>query len=82
MNVIVVSFDVLPLNLLGCYGNEWVLTPHIDTLAWQGITFDQHFGTDLLPDERTLAWWTGASARSSRSTLPESKARFVEHFTG
>ncbi len=81
MNVVVLSFDVLPLNLLGCYGNEWVLTPHIDALAWQGIAFDQHFGTDLLPEERTFAWWTGESARKARSTLVESQSKFVERFT-
>ena len=41
MLVVLLSFDSLAVHSLGCYGNEWVETPHLDQLAATGIVFDQ-----------------------------------------
>ncbi|MDA0832524.1 MAG: sulfatase-like hydrolase/transferase [Planctomycetota bacterium] len=76
-NVIVLSFDVMPLSLLGCYGNEWALTPHFDQLAWEGVTFDQHFTTDATPERRQLAWWTGNSSEPELGEFPDAQAKFL-----
>lgn len=41
MNVLVVVCDALHLGYVGCYGNEWVQTPHLDALAADGFVFDR-----------------------------------------
>jgi len=33
MNLIVIMLDSLRQDHLGCYGNSWIKTPHIDKLA-------------------------------------------------
>ena len=43
MQAVVVTFDRLATTALGCYGNEWIETPHFDRLASQGVVFDRHF---------------------------------------
>jgi arylsulfatase A-like enzyme len=40
MNVIVICCDTLRYDYLGCNGNTWVRTPHIDRLAAQSVVFD------------------------------------------
>lgn len=41
MHVIVVACDAIHLGYLGCYGNDWVATPTIDRLAYEGFLFDR-----------------------------------------
>lgn len=41
MNFVVVMFDTLRADYLGCYGNEWVETPTLDGLARQSAVFDR-----------------------------------------
>ena len=38
-NVILIMSDNQPADLLGCYGNDEVSTPHIDGLAARGVKF-------------------------------------------
>jgi len=59
MKVVVLSFDSLPVSYLGCYGNPWVRTPHLDELAVDSVVFDLHFGENFDADARQHAWWTG-----------------------
>lgn len=56
---IVISFDRLPLGYLGCYGNDWIETPHLDRLATQSVLFDLHFGENFCTQAKNHAWWTG-----------------------
>src|SRR5262245_58364596 len=44
MRILVVNACSLHSGFLGCYGNEWVETPHLDRLASEGVVFDQHYG--------------------------------------
>jgi arylsulfatase A-like enzyme len=79
MHALVVTFEHLPLNFLGCYGNTWIETPNFDRLAAEGIVFDSCFAVDLSAaaaelrgdsweePPREAAWWTGRSWRASRS---------------
>jgi len=39
-HVIVISFDTTRADSLGCYGNTWIETPHIDKFAEESILFD------------------------------------------
>ena len=41
MNVLVMFCDQLRRDLLGCYGNELVRTPHLDSLAADSVVFDR-----------------------------------------
>ncbi len=59
MKVVVLDAWALHLGFLGCYGNEWVDTPHLDRLAAEAVVFDQHYADTpgTRPDDRTC--WTG-----------------------
>jgi arylsulfatase A-like enzyme len=59
MKAIVLVLRGLHLGYLGCYGNEWIDTPHLDRLAAEGVVFDRHFANcpDVAATRRT--WRTG-----------------------
>ena len=42
-NIIFILADDLGYAELGCYGQKWIKTPHIDKIAEQGIKFTQHY---------------------------------------
>ena len=42
-NIILFMADQLRFDALGCYGNNQIHTPNIDSLALNGSTFDNHF---------------------------------------
>ena len=58
MQAVIVSFDSLAATSLGCFGNEWVETPHWDRLAATGAVFDNHFA-DTVGPHAGLAWANG-----------------------
>jgi len=39
MNVVFIMCDTLRADFLGCYGNRWIRTPNIDSLAREGALF-------------------------------------------
>lgn len=43
MHAVVVVCDSMHPGLIGCLGNEWIATPHLDRLAFEGFCFDQCF---------------------------------------
>jgi arylsulfatase A-like enzyme len=43
MKVLVLEIGRLHLGYLGCYGNDWIDTPHFDRLAAEGVVFDRHY---------------------------------------
>jgi arylsulfatase A-like enzyme len=59
MKVLVVHAPGLHAGYLGCYGNEWVETPHLDRLAAEGIVFDQHYADCPGAPESLRTSWTG-----------------------
>ena len=61
MQCLIISFDSLATNSLGCYGNEWVETPNWDRLAATGAVFDSHF-VDTLGPRSGMAWSSGQHA--------------------
>lgn len=70
MQAVIISFDSLAANSLGCYGNEWIETPNLDRLAADGIVFDQHYA-DTIGAQAGLSWATGEHALHV-STAPQS----------
>jgi arylsulfatase A-like enzyme len=63
-NVIVIMFDSLQFNYLGCYGNEWIKTPNMDRLAREGVLFENCYteGLPTVPCRRAM--------HTGRFTLP------------
>lgn len=57
MHVLVIEAPELHLGFLGCYGNEWLDTPHLSRLAAEGVVFDQHFAE--CPYATVRSAWSG-----------------------
>ncbi|MBN2061404.1 MAG: sulfatase [Deltaproteobacteria bacterium] len=55
-NVIVIMFDTLQFNYIGCYGNDWIKTPNMDRLAREGILFENNYieGLPTVPCRRSM----------------------------
>ncbi len=55
-NAIVVMFDSLQYNYLGCYGNEWIKTPNMDRFAREGVLFEEMYieGLPTIPCRRAM----------------------------
>lgn len=63
-NALVVMFDSMQHNYLGCYGNDWIKTPNLDRFAREGVLFENHYveGLPTVPARRAM--------HSGRYTLP------------
>ncbi len=59
MKAIVLIVRGLQAGALGCYGSSWIFTPALDTLAAEGIVFDQHFADNADPAGARRAWRSG-----------------------
>lgn len=59
MNVIVFAWNGCPVSALGPYGNEWVVTPNLDRLASEAVTFDAHVSDAPDPAAARRAWLSG-----------------------
>jgi arylsulfatase A-like enzyme len=71
MQAIVVTWDRLATRLVGCYGNEWIETPHLDRFAAESTVFDNHFA-DSVGRHRGEAWLTGRhSLKASFTGTPQ-----------
>ena len=64
-NAIVVMFDSLQFNYLGCYGNTWIKTPNFDRFAREGVLFENCYieGLPTVPCRRAM--------HTGRYTLPK-----------
>ncbi|MBK1875794.1 arylsulfatase [Pelagicoccus mobilis] len=51
-NVIFIFADDLGPGMLGCYGQEVIKTPHIDSLASEGIKFTNYYGASFCAPSR------------------------------
>ena len=63
-NVIVVMFDSLQFNYLGCNGNTWIKTPNFDRFAKESALFENAYAEGLPTVPVRHAMHTG------RFTLP------------
>jgi arylsulfatase A-like enzyme len=56
MNIIMIMSDSLRQDHLGCYGNSWIETPHIDRLASESVLFENAYpeGLPTLPVRTAL----------------------------
>lgn len=72
-NVIVLMFDSLQYNYLGCNGNTWIKTPNFDRFAREAVTFDNCYaeGLPTVPVRRAM--------HTGRYTLPVKGWSALEH---
>ncbi len=63
-NALVLMFDSLQHNYLGCYGNTWIKTPNFDRFAREGVLFENAYteGLPTVPCRRAM--------HTGRYTLP------------
>ncbi len=47
-NILLIMSDNHPAELLGCYGNSEIHTPHLDQLAQEGVQFNQTFAVNAM----------------------------------
>lgn len=62
---LVISFDRLHAGYLGCYGNDWIETEHLDRLAAESVVFDGLYADDLSPSGLGRRWWWLAPATAT-----------------
>ena len=43
LNIVLIVADDLGYGELGCYGQKWIRTPHIDSIARDGMRFTNHY---------------------------------------
>lgn len=65
-NVLVVMFDQVAPEALGCYGNRTVKTPTIDRLARTGVVFDAAYSNSPLCTPARYCFMTGQLPSATR----------------
>lgn len=84
-NIVVIVMDDLPAAALGCSGNQFVSTPHIDELAREGVRFDNSFVTTSICCVSRASLLTGQTLRRHRIgdfDTPLTPAAFAGSFPG
>lgn len=89
-NVLILHTDQQRADSLGCTGNRYAITPHLDQLAEQGVCFERHiaanpvcmpsrtsFFTGLYPPGHGV--WNNGVALNRRSLIPVNGTQFVSH---
>ena len=56
-NYLCISIDGLQSGTIGAYGNTWIQTPTLDSLACQSVLFDRFYASSMdLPNTLTELW--------------------------
>lgn len=80
-NVVLVVVDALRQDVLGCYGNTRVKTPHIDRLAAEGVVFENAFTQAPFTWTSFGSLLTGKYPRRHGLVKMAAGARMVENTT-
>ncbi len=57
-NIVLITFDTVRADFLGCYGNPWVQTPAIDALAQSGVIFEKAYSASCYTNPAHLSIFT------------------------
>ncbi|MFQ5834425.1 MAG: sulfatase-like hydrolase/transferase [bacterium] len=49
MNVVLIIVDTLRQDHVGCYGNRWIKTPYLDSLAKESVLFTHAYAVFVIP---------------------------------
>lgn len=83
-HLILISIDTLRADHVGAYGYKRDTTPHIDSLAREGVLFERHYASNPLTLPAHLTQLTGVTGLSHRvrdnlyHSLPEGLATLAE----
>lgn len=79
-NILWITSEDNNVNWVGCYGNEWVETPHIDRLAAEGFRYSEVYANAPVCAPSRCTWITGIYAITmgtqpmrSRNEIPHDK---------
>ncbi|MCD6336261.1 MAG: sulfatase, partial [Candidatus Latescibacteria bacterium] len=80
MNFILIISDTLRRDHLGCYGNTWISTPHIDRFAKQSIVFDRAYAASFptVPHRRDVMTGRYTFTYSVWAPLPSDEVVIAE----
>lgn len=70
MNVVVIVADSLRQDHLGCYGNSWIKTPHLDRFASESLVCEHYYPENLPTGPTRTSWWTGRYGFTWRHWTP------------
>ncbi|WP_130858689.1 sulfatase family protein [Gracilibacillus phocaeensis] len=65
-NILWICTDQQRFDSLGCYGNEFVKTPHIDRLAERGVLFENCYSQSTVCTPSRASFLTGRYPRTNR----------------
>jgi len=66
-NILWICTDQQRFDTLGCYGNPWVRTPHLDRLAESGVRFEHCYTQNPVCTPSRAAFLTGRYPRTTRT---------------
>ena len=84
MNIILIVSDTFRRDHLGCYGNTWIRTPHLDRFAHQSLLFDRHYANsfptvparaDLVTGRYTYTYHGWEGLFPEETTLAQAQAK-------
>ncbi|GGD80842.1 sulfatase family protein [Paenibacillus nasutitermitis] len=64
-NILWICTDQQRFDTLGCYGNPWVQTPHLDALARQGALFEKAYCQSTICSPSRASFLTGRYPRTT-----------------
>ena len=56
-NYLCISIDGLHSGMIGAYGNTWIQTPTLDSLAGQSALFDRFYASSMDVSATLTEWW-------------------------
>lgn len=65
-NILWITTDRQRFDTLGCTGNAWTHTPHLDALAGEGVIFDQAYCQSPICSPSRASFMTGRYPRATR----------------
>ncbi len=77
MNVLVIISDTFRRDHLGCYGNDWIRTPHIDRFAADALIFDRAYIASFPTVPARLDLFTGRFSSTYSAWAPLEKEEVV-----
>ena len=85
-NIIFIMADDLGYGDLGCYGQQLILTPHLDQMAAEGIRFTQHYAGNTVCAPSRAALMTGqhmghAEVRGNGQVVPSGQTSLSDSVT-
>ena len=74
-NVVLIIADDMGWMDCGCYGNQWIETPNIDTVAKQGMRFTDAYATPVCAPTRASMQTGKYPARLQMTDIPNGHRR-------